>query len=102
MLDVSFLSDAILINLLVGVLAGATVQTVLNNKKIYQEVIWYVDKDHRREGVTLLKKVMKILKEDGYQTMVMMTMGNSRVEKIHQLYNILGFKLFETQFIREL
>jgi GNAT superfamily N-acetyltransferase len=86
----------------VGVLAGKQVTTPLSKDKYWHEVLWYVDKQYRRHGVWMLNKVQGLLREDGYTGIIMVNMENSMKDKLHKLYNRLGFKPMETHWIRGL
>lgn len=85
-----------------GLIAGVEVRDPLNNAKVYQEIIWYVNEPHRKYGVFLLNKTLEILKTEGYTSMVMALMHNSKTEKIGKLYERMGFKPFETHYLRNL
>ena len=85
-----------------GILAGQEIRHPLNNEKVYQEVIWYVNEPHRRYGVYLLKKAINILQEEGYKFMDMVCLYNSKTDKLFEFYQRLGFKPLETHFIRSL
>ena len=85
-----------------GILAGLSVTTPLNNQKIFEEVIWYVNKPFRKYGVQMLKEAQKALKEEGYTTMVIALMHNSKTEKLAKFYEGQGFKPFETHYLRQL
>lgn len=85
-----------------GLLAGAEVNSGLNDKKIYQEIVWYVNEAHRRYGIFMLHKAMAMLKEQGFTKLVMACLHNSKTEKLIKLYEQMGFKPIETHFLKEL
>lgn len=85
-----------------GVLAGFTVTNPYNSAKTFQEVIWYVNQEYRRFGVKLLKYAEKQLKKRGYKTIVMALLHSSMPAKVHDLYVRLGFKPFETHYLKGL
>jgi GNAT superfamily N-acetyltransferase len=85
-----------------GILAGAEVQNPVTGEKVFQEVIWYVNKKFRHFGVTLLKKAEAILKERGYKGIIMACMHNSKTEKLFTFYRRMGFVPLETHFLRRL
>ena len=85
-----------------GIMAGTEVKGMLNTKRIWQEVIWYVNDGFRSAGVRLFKHVMKLLKDRGYQTVVMAVMENSKADKIKRLYGRMGFRPFEMHYIKAL
>lgn len=85
-----------------GILAGIEAPSMLNKKRIFQEVIWYVNEPFRRYGIVLLDKVENILKTTGFDTMIMAVLENSKTDKIKMLYERMGFKPFETHYIKGL
>jgi GNAT superfamily N-acetyltransferase len=85
-----------------GILAGVGVTSPLNNDMIYQEMIWYVNKPYRKYGVYLLNKAQEILKQEGYKAIIMVCLYNSMTDKLIKLYEKMGFKMFESHFIRNL
>ncbi len=85
-----------------GILAGLEAPSMLNPKRIFQELIWYVNEPFRRYGIVLLHKVQKMLKMQGFETMIMTVLEASKPEKIKRFYERMGFKHFETHYIRSL
>ena len=49
-----------------GLLFGMQTLSFLNHRKIFQEIIWYVNKDFRTHGVRLLREAEKMLKSQGF------------------------------------
>jgi GNAT superfamily N-acetyltransferase len=85
-----------------GVMAGLDVKSPLNNDRVFQEVIWYVNEKYRSKGVLLLKKAQEILKSEGYASMVMVCLHNSKTDKLFKFYEKMGYKPLETHFIKPL
>jgi GNAT superfamily N-acetyltransferase len=85
-----------------GILAGIESPAMLNTKRIFQELIWYVNEPFRRYGVGLLHTVQTMLKIQGFDTIIMTVLEASKPEKIKKLYERMGFKHFETHYIRNL
>jgi len=85
-----------------GVIAGTTVNSMLNGAKIYQEIIWYVNEGYRRYGVFLLHQAIRQLKEQGFTQLIMACLMNSKTEKLIKLYEQMGFRAIETHFLKEL
>lgn len=85
-----------------GLIAGQSVNSPINQEKVYQEIIWYVNEPHRRYGVYLLKEAMKQLKEEGYSAMVMVCLHNSMKDKLFEFYQRIGFAPMEYHFLRRL
>lgn len=85
-----------------GVLSGYIMKSPLNNRLIFQEVIWYVNKDHRGSGLKLLKEVENSLKLSNVGIMIMAVLENSKTEKLKALYEKMGYKKMETHYVRSL
>lgn len=83
-----------------GLLSGFQVDSFINNKKIFQEVIWYVNEKYRKYGVRLLKEAEKQLKVMGFTTIVLAAMHNSKTEKLFRFFNKMGYTGIETHFIK--
>ena len=49
-----------------GLLAGFEAPSMLNTKRIFQEVIWYVNPKYRTHGIVLRNKVLFFLKEQDW------------------------------------
>jgi len=85
-----------------GILAGKEVYTPTGGDKVWHEVIWYVDEDHRKYGIRLLDAARGILKAEGFTSMVMVYMHNSKSDKLARLYTRLGMQPMETNYIGRL
>lgn len=66
------------------------------------EAFWYVDKNHRGQGLKLLIKGQKVAKEMGAKRMVMMFLENSMPEKVKNVYERMGYNLIQTSYFKEL
>lgn len=86
----------------IGMLGGKEVHTPTSNERYWHEVVWFVNKDYRRHGIKLLEVVKKKLKEEGFDSIVMILMHNSKSEKLHDLYTRIGMTPMETHYIGEL
>jgi len=84
----------------VGLMAGHIVDYPLENRKIFQELIWYVSKKYRTHGVRLLRAIEKQCKDKGIQMIIMVAMGSSMKEKLDRIYKIMGYKELETHYIK--
>lgn len=85
-----------------GILAGMEYQSMMSGKRIFQEIIWYVNEPFRKHGVRLFKTAEKILKSRGVGMMVMVVMENSKTKKIKRFYERIGFKPLEVHYMRNL
>ena len=84
----------------VGLIAGQIVDYPLQKEKIFQEMVWYVTKEHREHGLKLLKAIEDQCKKEGIRAVIMVAMGNSMKEKLDRIYKFMGYKELETQYIK--
>ena len=85
-----------------GLLAGVSCRSFFNGKPIFQELIWYINKEHRKYGLKLLQKVENELLSRGISSIIMAVMENSMTQRIKDLYVRLGYRPMETHYIRNL
>lgn len=85
----------------IGVLCGQVIKQHLSGKKMYQEVVWYVHKDHRTKGKLLLDHLEKWCAENDISSIIMVYMHNSQGERLHKFYERQGYKPMETHLIKE-
>lgn len=89
-------------NVCQGIIFGIVVKSMISERYMFQEVIWYVNESFRKYGVKLLKETEKVLKSTGISVMMMAVLENSKTAKLKRFYERLGFKPIETHFIRNL
>lgn len=87
---------------IVGVLAGHVVTDICSDLFVYEEVVWYIKKEYRRQGIKLLGHVEGWCKQNKIERMTMSCMHGPKTEKLFALYERLGFRPQETRFIKEL
>jgi len=87
---------------IVGVLGGMIVNYPGNNIPVYQEWIWYVNKEYRLHGVSLYNHLENYCKENNIKKIVMVSMANSKATKLEKFYHRLGFELLEKHYIKNL
>ena len=84
-----------------GVIAGFFDTHILDNEKLFHEVIWYVSKEYRGRGAGLLSEMEQYCRDKGVKYFVMINMGDS--DKVFsKFYKSQGFKKLETQWIKTL
>lgn len=88
--------------IIVGILAGKIGSDICSDLLVYEEILWFVEKEHRRYGVKLLRNVMDWCREVKITRMTMSGMHNSKFEKLTSLYEKMGFKPQETRFVIQL
>ena len=69
-----------------------------------QELFWWVDEDKRKSklGVQLLKAAEKQSKEQGADSMIMLSINDLNGDKVNKLYESLGYKRQEQTYMRAL
>ncbi len=85
-----------------GLLAGKEVKTPWSKDRIWHEVVWFMTERYRKYGVKLLNIARQKLKEQGFAAMVMVHTQNNKTDKLARLYERLGFKPMETNYIGRL
>ena len=85
-----------------GVIGGIITQHLGGSAKAFQEVIWYVKPEYRRYGISLYLEMEHWCKENGVENIIMVCMHSSKKDKLSAFYERLGFKAFETQFIKKI
>ena len=89
-------------DLLIGILLGQLVKDFCSDELVYEEILWYVDKEYRKYGVKLFKYVQDWCRGQGIERMTMCCMYNSKTESLFKFYKKLGFEAMETRFIKQL
>lgn len=87
---------------IVGILGGRVIEDICSKKPVYEETLWYMNKEHRKYGMKLLKYVETWCLKQGINRISMSCMHNLKTEILFKLYKRLGFKPMETRFIKEL
>lgn len=85
-----------------GLLAGVEFPAMASDKRIFQEIIWYVNTPFRKHGIKLYKYAEKMLKERGISIMIMAVLENSKTKKIKSFYERIGYKPMEVHYMKEL
>lgn len=86
----------------VGVIGGRIVEDICSKRPVYEELVWFMHKDHRRYGMKLFKHVQAWCLANDITRLSMSCMHNSKTEVLFDLYKKLGFRPMETRFIKEL
>ena len=86
----------------VGVFSGYYTTYILNNEKLFHELVWYVHPDHRRTGLKLYEHCEAAVKESGAKKMVMIHMATSMGDKLTALYEKMGYKPLETHYVKDI
>lgn len=86
----------------VGILAGQIINDICSNSLVYEEVLWYTLKKHRRYGVKLYRHVEQWCRDNNIRRIMMSVVHNSKTDKLFDLYEKLGFRPQETKCVKEL
>jgi GNAT superfamily N-acetyltransferase len=85
---------------LVGVYCGHLVKDFCCDYPAYEEVLWYVEKKHRKYGIKLFECAKRWCEEHGITRMTMCAMANSKTEELTRFYERLGFVKMEIRFLK--
>ena len=86
----------------VGILGGRLITDICSNLPAYEELIWYVRKEHRNCGMRLMYHMEDWCKKNNINRVIMSCMHNSKTEKLFKLYKRIGFEEMETRFIKQI
>jgi len=92
-------------NRIIGLISAVILTHPLNNEKIFQEYLWLVAPEYRKNGTALelLKAMEKKAKEKwGCKLFILGFLGNRRPITFMYLYEHLGYKFLEAHYIKEL
>lgn len=84
----------------VGVIAGISLNDPLNEKKIFQEILWYVRSPYGKYGFWFISQVENRLKDRGFGSIVMAVLTSPKEERIKTVYQTMGYKKLETHYIK--
>ncbi len=85
---------------LVGALGAIVVPDLNDGDLTATECFWFVEEDHRGNGVRLLLNFVKYAKEIGCVRVNMVHLFNEHADKLQKLYGKLGFSPVETHYIK--
>lgn len=86
----------------VGVLAGTIGMSPFSSKPVYQEMIWYAKKNHRKYGLKLVKKLEEWCKIKGVRDVMLGYMVGLNDKKMQSLFKRMGYQAMEIHYIKEL
>lgn len=85
-----------------GILVLALATLVTNGEQVAEEIVWYVKKEYRRQGVGLLSFVEDWCVAQKISKLIMVCMANSKAKQIDRLYKRRGFVPLEAHYIKHL
>ena len=86
----------------VGIFGGMPRKSPIGPEGVFQEIIWYVLPEFRKYSIRFFKRVCEKIKDKDFQIMVTGCIENKNLDRMKKLYNKLGFKLLELQYIKKL
>ena len=89
----------------IGFIGAVIFQSPLGNQNIANEHFWFVSGKHRGRGTLLLLRAIKEwAKEKGCSHLIMNSscLASSMHNKLCRFYEKIGFKKFETSYIKEI
>ena len=94
--------DELIHGKVVGMFSGYYTTYILNNDKMFHEIVWYVHPDYRSCGMALYKHCAEQIKLSGAKKMVMITMATDIGATLEKTYTKMGFTKLETHYVKEL
>jgi len=87
----------------VGIFSGYYTTYILNNDKMFHEIVWYVNPDYRKGcGKALYNHCVNQIKLSGTKKLVMIHMSTDKSGTLEKLYKSLGFTSLETHYVKDL
>ena len=87
-----------------GIAGGAIVPCAVNNYFLeFVEIVWFVSKQYRREGIKLFRALEKSAKEAGCSRMRMLyIIGSDTGDEVQRFYGAMGYKQHEIGMSKEI
>lgn len=106
----NFINNGIVIvvednEIIVGLIGGMVIPSIFDEtEKIAQEAMWFIKKEYRKGELAkdLLDRFEKEAKDLGAKHIVMGIMGSMYIEILNKFYRHKGYKLLETQYIKNI
>jgi N-acetylglutamate synthase-like GNAT family acetyltransferase len=84
---------------LIGVIAGRVMDYPLNGEKVFQEVLWFVKKEHRIYSSEFLTALEEQVKKWGIKKLVMSYFGHLELDRF---YRAKGYRFLEAHYIKNI
>lgn len=85
-----------------GMLGGAKYPDINSGELVAVEFFWYVDPQHRGEGLSLLNAFETWAKTSRCKKVMMVHLVNSMPERLSALYRRRGYSAVETHYCKEI
>jgi GNAT superfamily N-acetyltransferase len=84
-----------------GAIGLLVYQDINDGELVMQEAFWFVSPESRGFGLRLLKKAEEIAKMINVKRFIMMHLHNMYADKLAKVYQHMGFRPMETNYIKE-
>jgi len=84
-----------------GGIAGLILPSLFGSDVFFQELMFFVRKEHRRHTVRLLRETEDICKVEGINKVILGHFDYEK-DKIKKFYGLMGYTYLETQYIKRL
>lgn len=88
--------------LVVGLITGFITNYFIGIEPLFQELMWFVSKKYRRYGIKLLEALENKCRNAGIKQIVMVHMGDRKVDKFEKVFLAKGFQVQEIQYLKNL
>ena len=87
---------------IVGLISGYITASILSKQPLFQEMMWFVSKKHRRYGIKLMDALEEACRKAGIKNIVAGYMGDRKIGAFEKLYKDRGYRLLEVQYVKTL
>lgn len=87
---------------MVGLIAGEVNSLDIAKDKIFNERVWFVLKEFRGFGKSLLDAMEKKLKDESIKFSVMVHLGGGNAKILERFYKSRGYEVMETHYIKQI
>ena len=86
----------------VGILSGLEIISRGNKKRLFSENFWFIDEPYGKYVHWFLSRVEKMLKDYGFDIIVMAVLYSEKEARIKRMYEIRGYSHLETHYMKTL
>ena len=85
-----------------GMIGGMRAPDPNTGELVATEFFWFVDPNHRGEGIQLLDEFEAWAKDEGCKKIIMVYLLDSTPDKVRRVYERRGYKPVEVHYIKEI
>jgi GNAT superfamily N-acetyltransferase len=89
-------------DVVVGTIGAMISEDFITNDLICTEMFWYVEPDHRRQGIKLHKALEKEAKKYGCERIYMVHLAKLKADKLERYYRKCGYEPLEVFYSKDL